>query len=155
LLKTLDLEGPIDGILAILVSTSAPPSERLAREYRRLYGMLDWYSEKGELVTMHSDQVFWDNEKRRRTELTEIVFRESQQEENCLVVLNGLRSQVAKSINLEIKNHKGAIKQAAYPHEMDPFTLHKLSLKDLVTVHGSNMRKTQGKPPLGLTKQHC
>src|SRR5262249_18819241 len=117
-----------EGVLAVFVSATDSPTEKL-NKYRRLYSLVDWYSQEGEIVSLHNDQSF-----RRRywkIEFTEIVFRETAEDKTYLVILNGPQQQQPESIKLEIKNHLNETLKAVYHPLITPFSLHKLHLNQL------------------------
>ena len=115
-----------EGVLAVFVeavnaSIDIKPSS--------LYSIIDWYSESGEIVTLHSDQLIHPNNK--SSEWTEIVIRETSTAQNSLVVINGSVSQPENSITLEIQNHLGKTLETVYQPQMNPFSIHKLKLREL------------------------
>lgn len=120
-----DLE---EGVLAIFRSTEAGPAADAWGKIG-LSTMVDWYSQDGELVSLHNDQSL--RPQLRPIEFTEIVLRETAQEKTFLVVLNGPERQDAECIHLEIKNHHDQTRQAVYLPAMAPFSLHKLHLAEL------------------------
>jgi hypothetical protein len=130
--------------------TTAPPIEsgvlavyvkgRLADEtgidlrggatYLRLYSMIDWYSDAGDIAALHNDQSIT----RGRTTpdlITEIGVLESPRDRNSLVFVNGEELQVAGSLTLTATNSGGASRSATYGREMRPFTAHKVQLAEL------------------------
>ncbi|NNF44142.1 MAG: hypothetical protein HKN62_14075 [Phycisphaerales bacterium] len=116
---------PADGVLAVIVS---PPrgARRLDMPYSRLYSLIDWYSDEGELVSLHNDQSLQDSTK--PIEFTEIVFREADDERTYLILLAGDQPQPAGSLTLEAKNHEGRTLAGTYPNHMTPFSRHRIEL---------------------------
>jgi hypothetical protein len=116
---------PQEGVLAIFATNG----RGRAGNYRRLLSMVDWYSEAGDLVSLHSDHSV--SSRFKPIEYTEVVFLETAEARNSLVLVNGPEAQDAASVVLEIRNHRGETRRAAYHPPMDPFSLHKLSLGEL------------------------
>jgi hypothetical protein len=112
-----------EGVLAVC------PTGGTSRGYRRLMSMVDWYSDGGDLVSLHSDHSV--STRRAAIEYTEIVFLETPDARNTLVLINGPEAQRPESVTLDIRNHRGEIRHATYAPPMDPFSLHKLSLSEL------------------------
>lgn len=120
---------PEEGTLAAFVSSKQPVGDRAARHYNRLYSLVDWYSDGGELVSLHNDQSVTAGD--AAIEFTEIAFLETDRDKNFLVVINGNVAQAADSIALTVKNHHGQTRTARYRPAMKPFSLHKLHLAEL------------------------
>ena len=118
-----------EGLLAVFVSTREIPPNKLKDGYARLFSILDWYSEGGELCTLHNDQSLVTQSK--TIEFTEIVFCETHEERNFLVILNGPEAQKPESIELEIRNHRGEVRTAPYPPKLAPFSVNKLYMDSL------------------------
>ena len=118
-----------EGVLAVFASTKDAPPEHLRKKYGRLYSMIDWYSEEGELCTLHSDQTLTSSG--TPTEFTEIVFQETLEATNFLIILNGPDAQAVHSGRLEIKNHRGDVRTAIHSQPMGPFTVNKIQLGEL------------------------
>ena len=118
-----------EGVLAVFITPKHTASETLKANYTRLYSIVDWYSEGGELCTLHNDQSLVPRS--TKIEFTEIVFRETDTAKNFLVILNGFKKQKPKSVKLEIKNHRGETCTATYDPGMKPFTVHKLYMNQL------------------------
>ncbi len=95
-------------------------------ELPALYSIIDWYSEAGELVSLHNDQIIRPNQ--QPVNWTEIVVQETVTAQNFLVVLNGADRQPENSISLEIKNYLGETCSAVFSPEISPFSLHRLQL---------------------------
>ncbi|MHC5115156.1 MAG: hypothetical protein ACYTGP_12100 [Planctomycetota bacterium] len=121
-------EVPADGLLAAFVAARSKPTPETREKYLRLYSLVDWYSEDGELVSLHNDQSVIANE--RPIEFTEIVFRESADERSFIVLLNGDQPQPPGSLTLEAMNADGQVLSFVYPDEMTPFTVHRIELAD-------------------------
>lgn len=118
-----------EGILAVTVLSQRPPSPLLKSQYRRLYAMTDWFGEKGELGSLHSDQCRRPG--RATIEFTEIAFKETERERHALILLNGPESQAAGAVTLTIKNHLGQKRSAIYQPPMRPYSIHRLWQSDL------------------------
>jgi hypothetical protein len=125
-----ELQGCSEGVLAVLVLSDSQSLTELKTKYARLYSLVDWFSDNGDIVSLHNDQSF-----RRTTtqpiDFTEIVFIESEAARNFLVILNGPESQAPGAIQLVIQNHSGQTRDAMYQPELRPFSLHKLMLREL------------------------
>jgi hypothetical protein len=126
-----------EGVLALTVTTEA---EELI-EVPPLYSIIDWYSEAGELVSLHNDQIIQPNQKPVRW--TEIVVQETATAQNFLVVLNGADQQPENSISLEIKNYLGETCSAVFSPGISPFSLHRLQL---AVLFPNILDFSQGKP---------
>ena len=114
-----------EGVLAVhLTGNNAP-----AGENRRLYSMVDWYSDSGELVSLHSDHSIARS--RKSIEFTEIVLLETSQSRNFLVLVNGREPQGPDSVALQVRNYCNQTRNAVYSRAMAPFSVHKLSLMEL------------------------
>ncbi len=120
---------PEEGTLAAFVGTEGPPSADLKKRYNRLYSLIDWYSDGGELVGLHNDQSVIGNE--GPIEITEIAFHETQEQTNYLVVLNGDQALPGDSLTLEVKNHLGRTLRADYAAPMKRFSVNKVHLAEL------------------------
>ena len=118
-----------EGVLAVFVSIKDSDPNVFKKNYKRLYSIIDWYSEEGEFCTLHNDQSLVPTN--RKIEFTEIVFRETPDEKTFLVILNGPERQRSKSIKLEIKNHRGEVLNAIYKSAMKPYTVTKLYMEGL------------------------
>jgi hypothetical protein len=91
--------------------------------------MVDWYSDAGDLVSLHSDHSV--SSRTTAIEYTEVVFLETPDACNFLVLINGPERQQTESVTLDIRNHRGDTLSATYSPAMEPFSLHKLWLSDL------------------------
>src|SRR5579864_4114031 len=118
---------PSSGLLATFpcVEVKNPGSEK----YHRLYSMVDWYSDGGEIASLHNDQSL--DPRTQNADFTEIVVLETAEQKNSLIVLNGLDEQTPRSITLHAKNHKGEIRSALYEPAMAPFSVQRLQLSNL------------------------
>ncbi len=119
--QTLNLS---EGVLALAISTKTEPPRQIKPP--SLYSMIDWFSEEGELVSLHNGQLIGPSA--YPLEWTEIVLQETETDQNFLVILNGPQPQPQPGIRLEIKNCEGEVRQSVYWPEMRPFSLHKLPL---------------------------
>lgn len=117
--------GSIEGVLVLFITT--PSLEPV--EVPALYSIIDWYSDAGELVSLHSDQLM--RPEYQPVEWTEIVVQETSESRNSLVILNGAVSQPPASIYLEIKNHQGETCQAVFTPEIAPFSVQRIQLAAL------------------------
>ena len=116
-----------EGVLAVFVEAESDPSIEVKPS--SLYSIIDWYSESGEIVTLHSDQLIHPNKK--SYEWTEIVIKETATAYNSLVVLNGSQWQPENNITLEIQNHLGeTIEAAGEQLEMLTETVSNLRIED-------------------------
>lgn len=120
-----------DGILALYVCSVLPTLDESRNRFERLYTVVDWLSNAGDLATLHSDQVIRRGLSRTQR-FTEIVILESEREKNFLLILNGESVQKSRSVTLELLNHAGETRHAIYPQQMQPFTVHRLRLAELV-----------------------
>jgi hypothetical protein len=116
-----------EGVLVLYITIQS--EEIIQVSTGTLYSIIDWYSEAGELVSLHNDQII--EQQKKAVEWTEIVVRETIEEQNSLVVLNGPEHQPQNSITLEIKNHLGAVCSAIFTPAIDPFSLVRLQLSSL------------------------
>jgi len=117
------------GLLAIFLCTETEVPEPVREKSRRLFSMVDWYSDDGEIASLHNDHSLFHGT--RDLNLTEIVVLEAPAQRNYLVVLNGPEPQPPGSIRLEAQNHKGKIRNALYAPAMAPFSVHSLYLSEL------------------------
>ncbi len=118
-----------DGVLAICLWPQSALAADVCRKYSRLYSLLDWHSEDGDLISLHNDQAFLARDFPR--EFTEIVVRETADVRNSLVIVNGPQAQVAGCLTVQITNGAGAMRTAQYATAMAPFSLHKIALAEL------------------------
>ena len=105
-----DADLPEEGTLAAFVSSGQPVQDSVAREYHRLYSLIDWYSDDGELVSLHNDQSVIARD--AAIEFTEIAFLENDRDKNFLVIINGNVAQAADSIALTVRNQHGQTRTA-------------------------------------------
>jgi hypothetical protein len=112
---------------ALVVYVHAPsPAAKYAEHYARSYAMADWFSEAGDLVSLHTDQSVI--EKSSSIELTEIVFEETASQRTKLVVVNGPEEQPADALRVTIRSALGEERAASYAHAMRPFSVHSIVL---------------------------
>ena len=117
-----------EGALVIWVTpTSAPPT--FARDYSRAGTMVDWYSDAGDLASLHADQSVTSPS--RPLELTEMVFVETPTDRTLLVIVNGPEQQPACALRLVLQNVRGERRAFDYPHAMAPFSVNKIALGEL------------------------
>ena len=117
------------GLLAIFACTETEAPETVRKKYNRLFSMVDWYSDEGEIASLHNDQSLI--RQGRPLDFTEIVVLETAEQRNYLVVLNGAEPQEPGSIRLEARNHKGELREGVYAPAMAPFSVHRLYLSEL------------------------
>jgi hypothetical protein len=115
-----------EGVLAVFALTDSPALSRLRRKYSRLFSLVDWYSDEGDIVSFHNDQSF--RETSTPIKFTEIVVLESEINQNFLIVMNGPEAQAAGSIQLTVQNHSGQTREAIYQPALSPYSIHKLEL---------------------------
>jgi len=118
-----------EGVLAIFVvleDLTCPLSEI---PYSRMYSVIDWYSNTGEICTLHNDQSVVHEPNTQR--FTEIVIDESSEQTNYLVFLGGKKEVPAGSLKLEVRNIKGEYQSAVYNMDMPPFSVNKVYFKEL------------------------
>ncbi len=121
-----------EGVLAVFVSAKTEPSEEMKQRYSRLYSLVDWHSDDGDLVSLHNDQsIVMQRDGTEPTAFTEIVLLETTEDVNYLVIINGPETQRFGGLCLEVKNHRGQILRAVYAPEMRPYSLHKIYLARL------------------------
>ncbi len=120
--------GVAEGALVVWVT---PLGERpaFAEEYSRALTMVDWFSEQGELVTLHADQSVVLAS--RPVELTEIVFLETSSTRTSLVIVNGPEEQPPDALRIMLRNSRGDERAADYRHAMAPFSVHAIALGEL------------------------
>jgi len=121
--------GLSEGALVVWVT---PTQERPARadRYSRLYAMVDWFSDRGELVSLHTDQsVVSDSQP---VELTETVFLETASTRTSLVYVNGPEEQPPAALHLVLRNRRGEERAFDYPRAMAPFSVHAIALREHV-----------------------
>lgn len=118
-----------EGMLAIFPTSNLGSSGEEPQRYRRFYTMVDWYSVAGELVSLHSDHSV--SASKRPIEFTEVVFLEASNLRNFLVLVNGAEVQKAESVSLQVRNQEGEVRRAIYSSPMEPFSVHKLRLREL------------------------
>ena len=117
------------GLLAIFVCGETKIPGPVWKKYQRLFSMVDWYSEDGEIASLHNDQSL--SHRNWKLDFTEIAVLETETQKNSLVVLNGLERQASGSIRLDTKNQKGEVRNAVYAPSMAPFSVHRLYLSEL------------------------
>src|SRR4029077_20735151 len=93
------------GLLAIFACTETEVPDSVKKKYHRLYSMVDWYSDEGEIASLHNDQSL--SPRVGKVDFTEIVVLETVTQRNSLVVLNGPEPREPGSIRLEMKNGEG------------------------------------------------
>ena len=121
---------PAEGALVVWVS--APDADpELAHRYTRAQTMVDWFSDAGELVSLHTDQSVVMSGG-TPVELTEIVFLETASSRTSLVIVNGPESQPPGGLRVIVRNGRGQERHGEYAREMLPYTVHKIALRDLV-----------------------
>lgn len=120
---------PIEsGVLAVYVRGRLV--DAAGAGHLRLYSMVDWYSDRGDVASLHNDQSIV----RGRTtpdSITEIAILESPRERNSLVFVNGEEPQPIGALTLTVTNSGGASRSATYPEMMRPFTAHRVQLAEL------------------------
>lgn len=83
-----------EGVLAVFVSAKTEPSEEMKQRYSRLYSLVDWHSDDGDLVSLHNDQsIVMQRDGTEPTAFTEIVLLETTEDVNYLVIINGPETQ--------------------------------------------------------------
>ena len=115
-----------EGVLAVF----AISKNICVEKYRRLFSMVDWYTDDGKLVSLHSDHSV--STRTKPIEFTEVVFLETSKIRNFLVLVNGAEPQKPDSVALQVRNHRGELRSAVYSPAMAPFSLHKLCLSELL-----------------------
>ncbi len=120
---------PCEGVLAIVAVPPVRASSEARAAFRRLGPLVDWFSDGGETMALHSDQAL--DFSARPQELTEVVFLESAGQRNLLVVLNGPQARPAKTLRFTARNAGGETRAAVYPAGMNPFSVHRIYLSDL------------------------
>ena len=91
-----------DGVLAICLWPQAALAPDVQAAYTRLYTLVDWHSEDGDLVSLHNDQSFRSGDSPRA--ITEIVVLETADVRNTLVIVNGPQEQSAGCLSLSVAN---------------------------------------------------
>jgi hypothetical protein len=125
--------GLTEGVLVVWVGTPLVPSKKdldRARHYERAMSMVDWFSDRGELVSLHADQSIVS--KPRSLELTEMVFLETPRTRTFLVIINGREEQKSGALRLVLRNRRGDEREIRYPRVMAPFSVHEIMLGELV-----------------------
>lgn len=120
--------GFTEGALVVWVSPVDAVPE-LASLYVRAYAMVDYFSERGELVSFHADQSVIPRS--GSIELTEIVLRETLATSTFLVLVNGPDEQPPAALHLELRNARGEARTVDYPRAMAPFSVHRIALREL------------------------
>jgi hypothetical protein len=120
-----------EGVLVLSITTQAEIPVEI--QVNSLYSIVDWYSDSGEIVSLHSDQLIEPNQK--LVEWTEIVIQETLAAENFLVILNGAEKQP--------KNHLNETCEAIFDSEIQPFSVCRLRLAALFP---GILEFCQGKP---------
>jgi hypothetical protein len=122
-----------EGVLAVSITTvqdhALQTESPIQVEPPQLYSIIDWYSETGDLVSLHSDQIL--RPRQSPVEWTEMVVQETATAQNFLVILNGAEPQPTQSITLKVQNTAGEIRQAIYEPEIAAFSCHRLYLAQL------------------------
>jgi hypothetical protein len=116
-----------EGVLVLSITTQSETPVEV--KVNPLYSITDWYSESGEIVSLHSDQLIEPNQK--PVEWTEIVIQETPTAQNSLVILNGAEKQPSHCISLELKNYLNETCEAIFNPEIQPFSLCHLRLATL------------------------
>lgn len=120
--------GLAEGVLGVFVRAPRARAEQRA-SYSRLYGTVDWISQRGDVASLHSDQTTVAES--RCIELTEIVFDESDAVSTSLVFLNGPEPRPAGSLRLRVVNHAGEERQATDATDVPAFALQRVQLAAL------------------------
>jgi hypothetical protein len=118
---------PSEGAWVVWV---VPLTPALAETYWRTFAMVDWFSDDGELASLHTDQSVRRSDE--PLEWTEIVVVETSAIKTSLVVVNGAEPQPAGSVALTLENRQGEQRSATYAPPMSPFSVHRIALGELV-----------------------
>ena len=121
--------GPSSGLLAIFPCLEREIPETVKKEYHRMFSTVDWYSDSGEIASLHNDQSL--DPRTQNADFTEIVVLETAEQKNYLVVLNGPDAQGPGIIHLKAQNYKDETRDAVYKPGMAPFSVHRLHLSEL------------------------
>ncbi len=116
------------GVLGIFATGEGELVDRTTNRYSRLYSLVDWYSDDGELVALHNDHSL-THDGQARIELTEMVVHETRFEHNSLVFANGYLPLRAGGIKLHVRNHRGETREIENPDEVMPFTIVEIELR--------------------------
>lgn len=129
--------GLSEGALVVWV-TPIFDAHGFADRYSRAYAMVDWFTDRGELVSLHTDQCVLATS--CPVELTEIVFLETAEARTSLVIVNGPEAQPPAALHLVLRNHRGEERTLDYAPAMAPFSVHAIALgaltRDLVEFCG-------------------
>jgi hypothetical protein len=117
-------DAPASGVLAVWVTTSAPLPADLGG-YPRAGMMVDWFSDRGAIASLHSDQSVCDRD--TPIELTEVVLRPSDGPAS-LVIVNGPEPQPVESVRVVLRDGEGKERAFAYAPPMEPFSVHAIAL---------------------------
>ena len=128
-----------DGVLSIELYADIDPITTDDDRYR-LYGLIDWYSEAGDIVTLHSDHCVL----LQPTELilTEIALRPWDQIDPHVVFLTADEEQPAGAWSISVTNSAGETLTRSIDEVWDPWTVHRVDLQrlfgDLVAFAGGH-----------------
>jgi hypothetical protein len=127
-----------DGVLSLTVTTERSPSRICRTQYSRLYCMVDWVSDRGDLVTLHSDQVHVPPEAgeialppdpEQPLELTEIAV-DGSDPSAALIWVNGPSAEPVGAVYLTATDHTGRRQECLYPAAFPPFSIQHLQLAE-------------------------
>ncbi len=119
-----------DGVLAVYTHGTHRPGLAKGDKYRRLYSMVDWYSERDGLSGLHNDQSVVPG-RDHTIDLTEIAILETIESRNSLVIVNGDLTQAPRTLSVTVTNSGGVVREAFYEPPMLPFTVHQIRLAQL------------------------
>jgi len=118
-----------EGVLAIFVVPEDSTHPHTDIRYSRMYTLVDWYSDTGEICTLHNDQSIVGEPEAQR--FTEIVIDENAEQTNYLVFLGGEKTVPSGSLELEVRNVNGEYQREIYNREISPFSVNKVYFRDL------------------------
>ena len=120
---------PEEGALVVWVTPTSRLPDQARADYSGAGSMVDWFSDDGQLASLHSDQTLRQGTK--PIEWTEVVFREEPGSPTSLVIVNGPERQPERGLELVVRNVDGAERAATYDDAMAPFAVHRVVLGDV------------------------
>lgn len=121
-----------EGTLVVWACASGPTKGAPPTDLR-LLSTIDWFSDEGELASLHNDQSIRIDSERNTPPiaLTEIVFLETKKTRTSLVVVNGPEAQGQGALKLVLRNARGEERLVVYGPPMAPFSVHEVRLAEL------------------------
>jgi hypothetical protein len=117
-----------DSVLSIEMFADVEPIES-DEDRHRLYGVIDWYSESGDVVTLHSDHCELLDP--RKLTLTEIALRPWEYGDPQLVFMTAGDALPSGAWSLTVTNAAGATVTRSVEEVWKPWRVHRIDLNEL------------------------